>query len=260
MFHAAFVACVFKLTHPRTKVIFSLHNNIVAQFHRRIILWFTKPLRNADIIFPGSEAAWYQKSNAVPIANGVDTENFHVNSNKPPVFTCLFAGRLTEQKDPLFLIELVKAMKDEYQFIIKVAGDGELLEDLKEEIEENNLSQYFQLSGYQHDMPHLLANSHCLLIPSLWEGMPLILLEAGASGIPVIATDSGNIPYVLNSSNGYCGEQEDFPNMLADVMDNYGEALIKARKLMELVKQEYSIGTSYRRHAELYKRMNHLQA
>ena len=52
MFHACFVACMLKLFRPSTKVVFTLHNNYVPQLRCRLLLFFTRPLRNADIIFP----------------------------------------------------------------------------------------------------------------------------------------------------------------------------------------------------------------
>lgn len=252
MFHACMVACLVKLVRPKTKVIFTLHNNHIPEWHRKVGLFFSKPLRSGDIIFPGCVPAWYQKKNAFKIPNGVNTERFQFNSVKPVVFTCIFIGRLEEQKNPLFLIDVVNVLKSRFRFTIKVAGDGPLKNELEEGINRSGISEYFHFLGFGKDIPGELATSHCLLLPSRWEGMPLVILEAGASRVPVIATPVGNIPYIIDDSSGYLGEPGDFPGLLEEVMNNYGDALIRAGNLMKKVLRHYDIRDCYRDHVSVY--------
>ena len=254
MFHACMVACFAKLFRPSLKIIFTLHNNYVPQLHRRLFLFLTQPLRKTDIIFPGMQRKWYQKKKSVVVANGINVTRFnHLHIDKPPLFTCAFIGRLNDEKNPLFLVELAKSLLPEHNFIIRIAGDGPLKTKLNEMIAEQNLGDHFQLLGHVDDVADLLAECHCLLIPSLWEGMPLVLLEAGASGIPVIATPVGNIPSLLNNTNGYIGNTENFRKMAIEMMDNYGEALIRARRLMQKVNDDYGIKKSYQQHLQIYR-------
>lgn len=253
MFHACVIACFAKLFRPSLRIFFTLHNNNVSRWHRKLLMFFTKPLRKTDIIFPGMQPEWFQKSNAVSIANGIDIDRFcHLNAKIPPLFTCVFAGRLSPEKNPLFLVELANSLLQEYNFIIRVAGEGPLKQELIRCISEYNLSDYFVVHGHVDNIPRLLAESHCLLMPSLWEGMPLVLLEAAAAGIPVIATPVGNIPFLLNKENGFVGPLNDFPCMVKDVMNNYGEAIIKARRLKMYVEQNNNIANIFDRHMQVY--------
>ena len=255
MFHACMVACFAKLLRPSIKIIFTLHNNHIPEFHRRLLLFLTRPLRKIDIILPGMHRKWFQKSNAVVISNGIDVDRFmHRHIDKPPLFTCAFVGRLAQEKNPLFLIDLAKSLLPEHNFMFRVAGEGPQRKLLEQSIAEEKLEEHFTVHGYVEDVPKLLAESHCLLIPSYWEGMPLVLLEAAAAGIPVIATPVGNIPSIVNSENGYIGNTNTFKEMIADVMDNYGEALIKARRLMHDVADRYGIDNIYLQHQEIYLR------
>lgn len=259
MFHACIFASFVKIIRPSIKIIFTLHNNYVPEWHRRLLLFLAKPLRNTDIIFTGSRAEWYQKKNAVNIPNGINVSKFiHLKSEKPPVFTFVFVGRIEEQKNPLFLVELAKSLRQEYQFIIRVAGEGSLMQDLKKLIDQFNLHHLFELSGFHNDIPQLLAQSHCLLLPSAWEGMPLVILEAGAAGVPVLATPVGNLPYILNNSNAYIGELNEFPILMEEVMNNYGEALIKARRLKDIVINKFAIHDIYHLHAASYRALSHV--
>ena len=254
MFHACFIACCVKLFRPKTKIVFTLHNNFVSQWHRRIILYFTRFLRSADIVFPGLAVKWYQKKKSVVIPNGINIDRFlHLNTDKPPLFTCCYIGRLSDEKNPLFLIDLAKALVADHNFLIRVAGEGPLKEDLIESIQEEKLSEHFTVEGYVEDVAALLAESHCLLLPSLWEGMPLVVLEAGAAGVPIIATPIGNITSLLNESNGFVRELDNFPQAVEQVMNNYGDALIKARAFMHTVHKEYNLANCYERHLHVYR-------
>lgn len=176
----------------------------------------------------------------------------HLHIDKPPLFTCVFIGRLSPEKNPLFLIDIARSLAPEHNFIIRVAGDGPQRKELESAISDEKLQKHFVIHGYVDDVTTLLAESHCLLIPSLWEGMPLVLLEAGAAGIPVIATPVGNIPALLTNENGYVGETGLFTSMITRVMDNYGDALIKARRLMKEVMDHYSIEEVYKQHRAIY--------
>ena len=254
MFHACMIACFAKLLRPSSKIIFTLHNNHISQLHRQLLLFVTRPLRNIDIIFPGMTRKWFQKSEPVVIANGIEISRFnHAHGGKPPLFTCAFVGRLSEEKNPLFLVELAKSLLPEHNFLFRVAGEGPQRRQLEEAVVREKLQGHFNIHGHVDDVSSLLAESHCLLIPSHWEGMPLVLLEAGAAGIPIIATPVGNIPSILNQNNGYIGDVKAFRAMIIDVMDNYGVALIKARRLMHEVAERYSIANIYRQHREIYQ-------
>ncbi|HUQ67149.1 MAG TPA: glycosyltransferase family 4 protein [Flavitalea sp.] len=253
MFHACIVACFVKFFRPRVKIIFTLHNNHVPQLHRQLLMFIFRPLRRADIIFPGMRVKWFQKKHTIMIPNAVDTTAFlHLQETKPAIFTCAFIGRLSQEKNPLFLVELAMSLLPEHNFIIRVAGDGPLKNELIRRVAHHDLHKHFIIHGHVHDTSLMLSQCHCLLIPSLWEGMPLVMLEAGASGIPVIATAVGNIPSILNNNNAFVGDISNFNKLVIDVMENYGNALLKARQLMKIVIEEYDIEQSYARHMKVY--------
>ena len=103
MFHAVMLASLVKLFMPSLKIIFTLHSNFIKQSYRKVLLFATKWLRNSDIIFSADSKKWYHKTNAVVIANGIDTSRFKLSPDLPNIFTCLFLGRLDEEKNPLYL-------------------------------------------------------------------------------------------------------------------------------------------------------------
>lgn len=252
MFHACMMAGVLRLFYPRMPQVFSLHNRHVEQTGRKILLWLCRPLRNVDILFPGTTRSWFQKRQLRVIGNGIPMDRYQLNTVADPPFTCLFLGRLEPQKDPLSLVNLAAQLRGKYVFRILVAGEGSLFRSLKEKIAQQGLQDYFELLGYTDEPVKLLARAHCLLLPSRWEGMPLALLEAAASGIPVIATPVGNIPSFADASNAFIGGTATFPRLLAAVMDDYPSALLKAEKLQQRVKERYDIAGIARQYEDLY--------
>lgn len=251
MFHGCILACFIRVILPHFNVIFTLHNTFVKQIYRRWLIWICKPFRKQDIIFPGSKRMFFQRSDSISIAYGIETSNFYHNNPKPDVFTCLFAGRLEQQKNPIYLIQLVNKLKHLYQFKIIVVGSGLLRKDLENLVIENGTEEYFDIRGFHPSIPDLLANVHCLLLPSLWEGMPIIILEAGASKLPIVTTPVGNIPWFLDMSTAYVTSIKKFHLELEVLMNDYSKAEKKADMFYKSVCNSYTIEKSFTKHLEL---------
>jgi glycosyltransferase involved in cell wall biosynthesis len=164
-------------------------------------------------------------------------------------------GRLSKEKNPLFLISAAKYLLSKHitNFIIHIAGHGHQENELIEQIEFNNLNTYFNLVGFQKNIVPFLQESHCLVLPSLWEGMPVVIIEAAASKLPIVSTPVGSIPDFLSSKNAYLSELDDFPEAMVEVMKNYELALEKSNKLYEEMKSSFDINNVYEKHLRLYK-------
>ncbi len=104
-------------------------------------------------------------------------------------------GRLTEQKAQGDIIKASRILKDKghkVQFLI--LGDGELQEELTRQIEALGVENEVRLLGFRADAHRFLQMVDLFLLPSLDEGLPMALLEAMASKVPVLATAVGDIP------------------------------------------------------------------
>ncbi|AGY58629.1 glycosyltransferase [Gloeobacter kilaueensis] len=115
----------------------------------------------------------------------------------------LFAGRLQAQKDPLLLVRAF-ARLEQTDVHLLVAGTGDLLTAVREEVGRLGLQKQVSLLGpvSQERLAVLHRLSSAFVLASAYEGLPMVALEALASGTPVITTDCGETPRLLVPGSG----------------------------------------------------------
>lgn len=137
------------------------------------------------------------------IRNGISLKPFDVASSRQAapdqqICTIGLVGRLSREKRIDAFIRTAGLLSKDFpssRFLI--AGDGPEKEDLETLIHELGLTDRVRLLGQWHDMPSLYASFDVLVIASETEGLPMVLLEGMASGLPVVATAVGEIPAVV---------------------------------------------------------------
>lgn len=258
MFHGLMMGICYNLRYKKIPIIFTLHNILVEHVYRRFLLFFTKPLRKVDINFSKNSNKWYLKPVTV-IANGVDFEKFHILKERTyiknkDIFVFLFLGRIEEQKNPLYLIDIVSNLikYGKNNFEIHIAGDGNMRTELEQLISENEYSKYIKILGFQNNVKNVMEQSHCLILPSLWEGLPVSLIEASANKLPIITTPVGSIPEYFNDTNSYVVDLKHFHTAMNSVMDNYDRAIARAEKLFKNNRNVFDINIVYEKHKLLY--------
>lgn len=258
MFYAIFFGMLHKLRQPKTPLIFTLHTNNLRFRMQRWVLFFTKFLRFRDVIFSPKGRKWYLKSKYEIIPNGVSFDAFNFGKRTMPKdkFKFLFIGRISHEKDPLRLVKAAKELieNNDSNFEINFVGDGILKDELSNQIKANNLENHFKLHGFQLDIKPYLSEAHCLVLPSIREGLPIVIIEAAASRLPIISTPVGSVPDYLNASNAYLSSTEDFDKNMLDVMQNYNQALVKSEKLYQDIKSSFEIENVFKKHLEIYKK------
>jgi len=130
----------------------------------------------------------------------------------------LFAGRLHPQKDPILLVRALAALNDPNVHLL-IAGDGELAAEVRGEIVRLGLSSRVTMLGAiaQAELAHLHRTCNAFVLSSAYEGLPLVALEALASGTPVVTTRCGETPKLLAADNGIvCWERD--PVCIADAL------------------------------------------
>jgi glycosyltransferase involved in cell wall biosynthesis len=132
-----------------------------------------------------------------------------------------------------------------------------LRELLQGEIDENRWSERVSLLGFRDDVPELLRAVDAFALPSLDEGMPMILLEAAAAGLPIVTTPVGDIPTLLaDGRNGLLVPPGDVAALRAALLrlrDEPGLAERLGRAARDEVRREHSSEAMYARYAEVYR-------
>lgn len=104
------------------------------------------------------------------------------------------AGRFSEQKGLKYLLKampnILKTIPDAYLIL---AGDGELAPELKKLTVDLGIENRVNFIGTRQDMPDILKVLDIFVLPSIWEGLPMIILEAMAASLPILATDVGGV-------------------------------------------------------------------
>ncbi|DAB40601.1 MAG TPA: hypothetical protein CFH81_03650 [Sulfurovum sp. UBA12169] len=255
MTHAVIVASMIKLLHPSVKIVFTSHSFNIGSKMREFILYLLKPLRDTDIIFSKEIWKYFYKKKYQVIPNGVKIEAYDIAAAKNPRFTFIAVGRLEKVKNHRLLIEIAHHLKDKFDFELQIVGEGYLRNELQEMIQTYKLQDTVKLLGLRKDIGLLLNRSHCLLMPSLWEGLPIVILEGAASKIPIIAAPVGSIPSLLNEENAYLAEPEAFEEKMKTVLRKYADAQKKAQTLFEKVKKDYSIEAVVKAHENIYQNL-----
>lgn len=133
--------------------------------------------------------------------NSVDTKDYLENYDKEETgefceaewINVLHVGRVYEVKNQLFITEIAEEFKRQDKNIrILCAGKGnpEYMDKVQEVIKSKNLQNHMKMLGVRNDISELLRKSKAFILPSLYEGMPLVLIEAQASGIHCVSADT----------------------------------------------------------------------
>lgn len=140
---------------------------------------------------------------SIPIVlNGINLDNCIVKQNykKDDCFKILHIGRFMEQKNHIGLLESFKIFhakhKDSELFLI---GDGEKKQEIENYICENGLNSSIKLLGLQDNVYGFLNKADIFTLPSNYEGIPMTLIEAMGTGLPIVATNVGGVADMLTN-------------------------------------------------------------
>ncbi len=134
--------------------------------------------------------------NFVVIPNGIEVGRFITPNDRRAEFgfevstpVVGMISRLAPQKDPLTFVRMARHVADavpEARFLL--VGDGALRPAGEQAVRNLGLEQWLTITGFRSDVPELLATMDVVVLSSLWEGLPIVVLEAMAAARPVVAT------------------------------------------------------------------------
>ena len=182
----------------RVPVVFSFRNRMffhrpVSYFEYLIALFGAKKIISNNAIGQSSPAfRWlYRRKEGEIIHNGVKIPSVKrsMDVKKKRSYRILYAGRLTAQKNVGLLIQALKKLADLRCWTLDIYGSGEMDSELHAMVDSYALNDRILFRGYCDDITQEMLSSDLLVFPSIYEGMPNVLVEAMAIGLPVLASD-----------------------------------------------------------------------
>lgn len=239
----------------RKKIIVHSHNGDTDKvWLHRLCRPFIKRMADRKMACSGLAAIYMfgkketAKKNVLIVPNAIDAEKYDFNEtvrqeyreklkldNK---FTICHIGRMSNQKNPFRILDIFASVwEKEKNAVLLYAGTGELKEKVKEYAGKMECAGNIQFLGVRSDISEILQASDVFLLPSLYEGLPIVAIEAQAAGLPAVlstavtreADITGNVRFIdLRRSN-----------------DEWAEELLRSRKFMRRGTREKIITAGY---------------
>ena len=270
---AARLACV-------PAIVYTVHISTYDYPVTKGIKWFylfldNLTLRFSDRIICVSDSLASELRKRIPqaqdkisvINNGIDLNRFslsqdtaslakELNLGLRPIIGAI--GRLVDYKGPAYLLEATKELLNLYPDITCIfVGDGPLRASLENLAAKLGIFQHCRFLGNRKDIPQILSILDVLVLPSLSEGKPLILLEAMAMQKPIVATSiAGVTELITDGKNGLLVEPKN-PFLLAGAIKQILDDPQRGKKLAEqgraTVEQYYTVEQMVGKLEDLYE-------
>lgn len=261
------------------KIIFTAHgwpfNEPRPYWQQKIIWlisWFSvllsdKTITIAKFDFDKAKFMPFTSKKIVYIPNGIQKINFHsrkksreeisglINNSLDKEYLACTVAELNKNKGIAFLIEAVEMSPLPIKFVI--VGDGEDREILQELIREKNLEDKIFLTGKIADAKKYLKAFDLFILPSLKEGLPYVILEAGLASLPVVATSVGGIPEIIQDMKSGIlvrrGDPQELSTAITYIYENKDASLNFGHALHDRVEKDFNLSNMAQESFKLYR-------
>ena len=149
----------------------------------------------------GSEASTYlygDDDNVIILPNAVDVKAIQKTVNESRknspfdsnIINIIQVARFMPVKNHAFVLDIAAALQaKQTNFVIHFVGDGQLRTQIEEQVTNRKLTDHIKFWGLRTDVIELMANADLMILPSLHEGFPVVLVESQAAGLPTLVAD-----------------------------------------------------------------------
>lgn len=226
------------ITSVWAKNIVAISTAVAADMRRRYFL----PARQCRLIIP----------------NGLNLDNFPYQEERPRQTPLLVGavGRLTAQKGFDLLIAAWKEIKPSGVKLL-IAGDGAERNNLQKQIDNSGLKDQIKLVGDLTVISSFYRRLNLFIMPSRWEGLGIAALEAGACGVPVVASDADGLKDIVKTETGStfpAGDIKSLGQTLTQALAaiHSKETKLKQRRLRALIVNNFTIAAVSAAYTDLY--------
>jgi glycosyltransferase involved in cell wall biosynthesis len=276
MVHANFMARALRLFLRVPALVSTIHSLHEGGRLRMAIYRLTNSLVDKMTIVSEAAADRFVSNGIVPksllqvIPNGVDIDQFREvpantrmslrsSMNLDREFVWIAVGRFDPPKDyPTMLRAFAQIRKRSPATVLLLVGQGVLQPETESLARELKLGDGVRFLGVRNDVPEIMSAADAYVMSSAWEGMPVVLLEAAAAGLPIVATDvGGNHEVVCEGESGFLCPAGN-PDALAHAMLRLSALSEEQRRAMgergrRHVQANYGLGRMVERWEELYR-------
>lgn len=212
---------------------------------------------------------WIPRRKLVTIPNGIEAAPFDTEIDpaevrrrvglRPTDRMLLLGARLDEQKGMPYLIDAVAMLHAQVADLhLVIAGEGPLHDALLAQAAARGIADRVHLPGVRLDMPDLLRAADLFVMSSVWEGLPMVILEALAAGCPIVSTAVGGVPTaVLDDRTGVLVPPRDPAALASAIGALLADAPRRARYAdagRRLFRERFSADAMARQYEALYRR------
>ncbi|MDA8031389.1 MAG: N-acetyl-alpha-D-glucosaminyl L-malate synthase BshA, partial [Alphaproteobacteria bacterium] len=168
-------------------------------------------------------------------------------------------SNLRQVKSPLNMLKIFKGIHEAgvKEVELKIVGEGPMEIKMREWCADNRIEDLVQFMGVRSNIGNILASSYLMLLPSKFESFGLVALEAMACGVPVVASNTGGIPEVIDDGvNGILFESENIEQAICKAVDliSNPERLQAMRKAcVEQVNTKFEFNKIIKQYEHLYR-------
>jgi glycosyltransferase involved in cell wall biosynthesis len=271
------------------KIYWTIHNYsyTLQKHHLRKNKWLLRPKRLAHRLLYRLGSYWVDgfiavsddvetailadirpvKSKITVIANGVDVRRYGRQVDRAAIRRQLglpddarlliMVGMFKKQKGHRYLIEAAPAILERFPDLhIILLGEGLLRKEVEGQVRIAGLDEQIHFLGSRSDVPDLLAASDYFVLPSLWEGLPMALIEAMASGLPIVATDvSGTNQVMVHEETGLLvppADSQQLSQALIRLISNPDQAKSMGAAARRRIIMDYSAQKQAQEHLDLF--------
>jgi len=276
LFHADFLGRIASLIYRKPRFVSTMHNIDMGGVKREILLRLTRFIPIVQIAVAESinnKMIQYHISSAektITIYNSIDLEYYSSGDKdeyrkklgiNQSALVFVSVGRLVVQKGYGYLVEsLATVLKKTPHFRMYVLGEGTSRAEIQRAIDEQGLADNIKLVGNTDNVREFLRAADLFVMSSLWEGLPVSLLEAMACGVPVVSTRVGGVSEVVeNGIVGFLAEPKNPQNLAKKILQISFMSEEKRNKMgrcgRRIVEKKFSLVRMVKKHETLYENL-----
>lgn len=194
------IRCIYTVHNLAQKDASGISQKMYGHFFKK---GMAKPVALSETVQKSIADVYGMPLTSIPVVyNGIDLSKCIVKTDYGvgDTIELIHIGRFFEQKNHRGLIDAFSIIHKRYEnTVLRLLGDGALYDEIKAYTAELGLSDCVIFEGAKADVYPYLNKADVFLLPSLYEGIPITLIEAMGTGLPIVATEVGGVPDMLEN-------------------------------------------------------------